>query len=157
MNFDIQFTAVVGMAADRAIGQGGTMPWHLPEDLKVFRKITTGHPILMGRKTYDSIGRPLPHRQNIVLSRQMDLSIEGAECIRSYAELESMELIDQEVMIIGGAAIYALLLPITSTLWVSEIEGEYEADTYFPDFKSQFPNRELIEQFEGFTLVKYTR
>lgn len=153
----VRFSAVVGMAADRAIGKDGTMPWHLPEDLKVFRQLTTGHPILMGRKTYDSIGRPLPKRQNIVLSRQSDLSYDGAQCITHPEQLFDMELMDEEVMVIGGAEIYSMMLPKIETLWVSEIEGEYEADTYFPSFAHEFPHREVVEQFEDFKLVKYTR
>ncbi|MFI3243366.1 MAG: dihydrofolate reductase [Akkermansia sp.] len=153
----IRFSAVVGMAADRAIGKDGTMPWHLPEDLKVFRQLTTGHPILMGRKTYDSIGRPLPKRQNIVLSRQADLAYEGAQCITDIKQLAAMELMDEEIMVIGGAEIYSMMLPQITTLWVSEIEGEFEADTYFPEFKHHFPHREEVEQFAGFKLIKYTR
>ncbi len=153
----IRFSAVVGMAADRAIGKDGTMPWHLPEDLKVFRQLTTGHPILMGRKTYDSIGRPLPKRQNIVLSRQSDLSYEGAQCITDIQQLAELELMDEEVMVIGGAEIYSMMLPQITTLWVSEIEGDFEADTYFPEFKHYFPHREEVEQYEGFKLIKYTR
>ncbi len=153
----ITFTAVVGMASDRAIGKDGTMPWYLPEDLKVFRQLTMGHPILMGRKTYESIGRPLPKRQNIVLSRQSGLQYSGVECISHINELQAMELMHEEIMVIGGAEIYALLLPQITTLWVSEIEGDYEADTYFPEFLNQLPNQEVMEQYEGFQLVKYTR
>ncbi len=153
----IRFSAVVGMAADRAIGKDGTMPWHLPEDLKVFRQLTTGHPILMGRKTYDSIGRPLPKRQNIVLSRQADLAYDGAQCITDIQQLAEMELMDEEIMVIGGAEIYSMMLPQITTLWVSEIEGAFEADTYFPEFRHHFPHREEVQQYEGFKLMKYTR
>lgn len=153
----LSFTLVVGMAADRAIGKDGTMPWHLPEDLKLFRRLTTGHPILMGRKTYESIGRPLPGRQNIVLSRQSNLQIEGVTCISSLDELEGLALQDEEVMVIGGAEIYALALPRVATMWVSEVEGDFDADTYFPPFENLFTKRMVMEQFEGFKLVRYCR
>ncbi len=154
---NLKISAVVAMAADRAIGKDGTMPWHLPEDLKLFRRLTTGHPILMGRKTYQSIGRPLPKRQNIVISRQEGLAIEGVDVISCPEQLESLELMDDELMVIGGAEIYALMLPLISTLWVSEVQGSFEADTYFPEFESYFSQRELVESFDGFVLVKYSR
>lgn len=153
----IRFSAVVAMAQDRAIGKDGSMPWHLPEDLKVFRTLTTGHPVVMGRKTYESIGRPLPKRQNIIITRQKDLAIEGCEVIHDIEELAKLDLMDLEVMIIGGSEIYALMLPHISTLWVSRVKGHFEADTYFPDFKGTFQHKELMESFDSFDLVRFTR
>lgn len=153
----IRFSAVVAMAKDRAIGKDGTMPWHLPDDLKVFRRLTTGHPIIMGRKTYQSIGRPLPKRQNIILTRQRGLVIEGCEVINDIAELEKLDLMDSEVMVIGGSEIYTLMLPRITTLWESQVKGNFEADTYFPDFKGVFAQAELVESFVDFDLVRHTR
>lgn len=155
----LRFTAVVAMASDRAIGLGGTMPWHLSDDLKLFKRLTMGHPVLMGRKTWESLGKwkPLPGRQNIVLTRDTSFEAEGAVVIHDVAELEGMELQDEEVMVIGGAQIYALMLPRLTTLHVSEVKGCYEADTYFPPFAHLFSQREELEQFEGFCHVCYTK
>lgn len=154
---NLRFTGVVAMAADRAIGLGGTMPWHLPGDLKLFKRLTMGHPILMGRKTWESLGRPLPGRQNIVLTRDADFRAEGATVIHDPAELQGMELMDEEVMVIGGAQIYALMLPQLSALHVSEVQGSYEADTYFPAFEHLLPQRTVQEAYEGFIHVLRTR
>lgn len=145
------------MAADRAIGLNGTMPWHLSDDLKLFKRLTMGHPILMGRKTWESLGRPLPGRQNIVLTRDKDFAAEGAVVIHDPAELGGMELQSDEVMVIGGAQIYALMLPQLSALHVSEVQGAFEADTYFPEFKPYFSRRTELEPHTGFTHVLYER
>ena len=155
----LHFTGVVAMAADRAIGLNGTMPWHLSDDLKLFKRLTMGHPVLMGRKTWESLGKwkPLPGRQNIVLTRDKDFAAEGALVIHDLAELGQVELQDEEVMVIGGAQIYALMLPQLSALHVSEVQGEFEADTYFPEFRSHFARRTELEHFEGFTHVLYEK
>lgn len=153
----LRFTGVVAMAADRAIGLNGTMPWHLSDDLKLFKRLTMGHPILMGRKTWESLGRPLPGRQNIVLTRDTAFAAEGAAVIHDPAELEGMELQSDEVMVIGGAQIYALMLPHLSALHVSEVQGSFEADTYFPEFKSHFSRRTELEPYTGFTHVLYEK
>ena len=151
------FTGVVAMAADRAIGLNNTMPWRLSEDLKLFKRLTMGHPILMGRKTWDSLGRPLPGRQNIVLTRSADFVAPGAIVIHDIAELDTLELQDSEVMVIGGAQIYKLMLPHMQGIYVSEVAGEWEADTWFPEFKEQFPIRKELEEFTGFVSTLYTR
>lgn len=155
---NIQFTAVVAMAQDRAIGFNGTMPWHLPEDLKCFRRLTTGHPILMGRKTYDSIGKkPLPNRQNIILTRDESFQAPGCIVIHSLEGIQKNELIDPEIMVIGGAQIYEMLLPHTQRIWVSLVKGEFQADTYFPAFEKLFPTKRFDTEYEGFALWEYTR
>lgn len=154
----IQFTSVVAMAQDRAIGLNGTMPWHLPEDLKCFRRLTTGHPVLMGRKTYDSIGKkPLPNRQNIILTRDENFQAPGCIVIHSLDQIEQIELMDTEIMVIGGAQVYETLLPYTTRIWVSLIEGDFQADTYFPSFEEFFLTRRFCTQYEGFALWEYTR
>lgn len=145
------------MAADRAIGLNGTMPWHLSDDLKLFKRLTMGHPILMGRKTWESLGRPLPGRQNIVLTRDTAFTAEGAVVIHDPAELCRLPLQDAEVMIIGGAQIYALFLPQMSALHVSEVQGEYAADTYFPEFRRYFATRTEQAAYNGFTHVLYRK
>lgn len=153
----VTYTAVVAMAADRAIGLNGTMPWHLKDDMKLFKRLTMGHPIVMGRKTWESLGRPLPGRQNIVLTRDTAYRAEGAEVIHAPEDLATMALQNPEVMIIGGAQIYALFLPLLDKLHVSEVQGTFAADTYFPDFAPHFTTRTPLEPYEGFTHVLYER
>ena len=145
------------MAADRAIGIRQSIPWRLPEDMKLFKSLTMGHPILMGRKTWESLGRPLPGRQNIVLTRDTSFTAEGATVIHSVDELAGLELMDREVMVIGGAQIYAHLLPKMQKLYVSEVQGEYAADTWFPEFANHFLRSTPVEQFDGFRLVLYEK
>lgn len=152
-----RFTGVVAMDAERAIGLRGGIPWRLPEDMRLFKRLTMGHPILMGRKTWESLGRPLPGRQNIVLTRDAAYRAEGALVVHDVAELELQELQDEEVMVIGGAQVYALLLPYMQKLCVSEVQGEHEADTWFPEFRHFFAERQVIAQYEGFTFVEYRR
>lgn len=145
------------MASDRAIGLNNTMPWRLPEDLKLFKRLTLNHPILMGRKTWQSLGRPLPGRQNIVLTRTRDFNAPGAHVIHNITELERLPLQDSEVMVIGGAQIYKLMLPHMAGIYVSEVHGEWPADTYFPPYEHIFPERRLIEHFDGFDSVLRSR
>lgn len=152
------FTGVVAMAVkDRAIGIRQSIPWRLSEDMKLFKRLTMGHPILMGRKTWESLGRPLSGRQNIVLTRDPSYTAEGAVVIQDVAQLEEMELQDAEVMVIGGAQIYELLMPQMNRLHVSEVQGEYEADTWFPPFEHLFPVRTVQEHFDGFDAVLYEK
>jgi len=151
------FIGVVAMAADRAIGLNNTMPWRLPDDLKLFKRLTLGHPILMGRKTWQSLGCPLPGRQNIVLTRSEDFEAPGASVIHDITELEHLELQHPDVMVIGGAQIYELMLPRMKEIYISEVHGNWQADTYFPPFEHLFPNRKLLEQFEGFDSVLRSR
>ena len=151
------YIGVVAMAADRAIGLNNAIPWKLSEDMKLFRRLTMGHPILMGRRTWESLGRALPGRQNIVLSRTPGYRAEGADVISRPEELSNLPLQHEEVMVIGGAGIYALMLPQMTKLYVSEVKGTYEADTWFPPFKGFFPRRTELEHFDGFNLVLYER
>ncbi|HEY8990640.1 MAG TPA: dihydrofolate reductase, partial [Luteolibacter sp.] len=102
--------AVVAMTADRVIGRDGTLPWHLPEDLQFFKRTTSGHPIVMGRKTFESIGKPLPKRRNIVLTRDPSWQAPGVEVIHSPAELLNLPDLGDTVFLIGGAEIYAAFL-----------------------------------------------
>ena len=151
------YTGIVAMDAQRAIGLRNGIPWHLPEDLKLFKRLTMGHPILMGRKTWESLGRPLPGRQNIVLTRESGYHAEGACIIHSISELENLELLHPEVMIIGGAQLYTTFLPLMDKLYVSELPGSHEADTYFPAFAQYFPHRKVLAEYEGFTSVLYEK
>ncbi len=148
-------TAIVAMADNRVIGRDGDLPWHLPEDLKFFKKTTSGHPIVMGRKTYDSIGRPLPKRTNIVLTRDTDWTADGVTVIHSPEELKTLALESDETFIIGGAEIYKAFLPHLNSLIVTHVHGDYEGDTQFPEFEHLFPQSEDIEKCEAFTIRRH--
>lgn len=152
------FTGIVAMDQSRAIGLDGSIPWHLPEDLRLFKRLTMGHPILMGRKTHDSLGRTLPGRQNIILTRDPDYrAADGALVIHSLADLQRLPLIHPEIMVIGGAQIYTLLLPLLSKLHVSLVHGTHRADTFFPPFESLFSSASSPEEYEGFSCRTYYR
>lgn len=153
----LRFTGVVAMDERRGIGLRGGIPWRLPEDMRLFKRLTMGHPLLMGRKTWESLGRPLPGRQNIVLTREASYEAPGAQVIHDVAQLEALELMDPEVMVIGGAQIYELMLPRMQKLCVSAVHGSYEADTRFPAFEGCFSRHRVQERFEGFDLVVWER
>jgi dihydrofolate reductase len=153
----VKLTAIVGMTPDRIIGRDGDLPWRLPEDLKFFKRTTSGHPIVMGRKTYDSIGKPLPKRQNIVLTRDPKWSADGVDVIHSPAELTTLDLQDPHVFIIGGAQIYATFLDQLDELLVSWVYENHEGDTLFPEFESQFGQYKIVEHYDAFEVRRYTR
>jgi dihydrofolate reductase len=125
---------VVAMTADRVIGKDGGMPWHIPEDLKHFRRMTMGHSIIMGRKTHQSIGRALPRRRNIVITRNPDAQFEGCDVAHSLDEAIVMARAggDDEPRIVGGGAIYELALPLATKLIVTEVGMTVDGDTHFP-------------------------
>lgn len=129
-------TIVVATDAQRGIGINNTLPWRLPEDLAHFKRTTTGHPVVMGRKTFDSIGRPLPNRRNIVVTRNPDWKHEGVEAAPSLDA--ALRLIgDVPACIIGGAQIYVEALPLTERLVVTEIEKTFNCDAFFPAIDPQ--------------------
>jgi len=122
------------MDRNRLIGNQDALPWKLPADMQWFRKQTMGKPILMGRKTFESIGKPLPKRQNIVLSRQTDLKIEGCSVVQSLDEAKATVPDANEIMVIGGAEIYKLLLPQADQLYITHIDESFEGDAWFPAY-----------------------
>ena len=126
---------VAAMAKNRVIGKDNDMPWHLPADLAHFKKVTLGKPIIMGRKTYESIGRPLPGRQNVVISRNADYKVEGCDTVTSIEA--AIELVKQhdEVMIIGGGFLYSQVLPLANKLYLTFIDLDVDGDTQFPEFE----------------------
>lgn len=125
---------IAGMDENRLIGQGNRLPWRLPADMKHFRRHTVGKPVLMGRKTFESIGKPLPKRTNILLTNNRDYRAEG--CIVTYSIGEALEAAGgcEELMVIGGASIYELFLPRADRLYLTCIHESFEGDTYFPVF-----------------------
>ena len=125
---------IVAHADNRIIGKNNEMPWHLPADLAYFKKITLGKPIIMGRKTYESIGRPLPGRQNIVISRDENYQAAGIDSVTSVEQAISLAGEVDEVMVIGGGAIYAHCLPFANRLYITHIKSNIEGDTQFPEY-----------------------
>lgn len=126
-------TIVVAVDAKHGIGVNNTLPWHLPEDLAHFKRATTGHPIIMGRKTFDSIGRPLPNRRNIVITRNPAWRHDGVDAVPSLDA--ALALVGATpACIIGGAQIFVEALPLTDTLVVTEIDKAFDCDTFFPPF-----------------------
>lgn len=127
-----KITIVVAIAQNKAIGKNNQLLWHLPADLKHFKEITSGHTIIMGRKTYDSIGKPLPNRRNIVITRQA-LQLPGCEVVPSLNAALALCQNETELYIIGGAQIYKEALPLTDTIYLTEVHQSFEADTFFPE------------------------
>ncbi len=123
---------IVAMDRNRVIGKDNRMPWRLPADLAYFRKVTLGHTVVMGRKTFESIGKPLDGRKNIVLTRDRQYTKEGCTVVHSVEEALKMIQDDKECFIIGGAEIYSAFLPYTQKLYITYIDHEFEGDTYFP-------------------------
>jgi dihydrofolate reductase len=128
-------TLIAACDLDRGIGYQGELPWHLPADLAYFKQKTLGKAILMGRKTYESIGRPLPGRRNLVLTRQF-MQISGVEIIHHLDELRSLEL--DELMVIGGAEVYQQCLPMASRILLTEVHTRVKADAFFPQLPPSF-------------------
>ena len=126
-------TFVVAAAANNAIGKDNQLLWHLPTDLKHFKTITSGHTIIMGRKTFDSMGKPLPNRRNIVITRNADLKIEGAEVTQSLDEALEKCTTEHEVFVIGGAEIYKAALEKTDRIYLTRVHKNFEGDAYFPE------------------------
>lgn len=134
---------IVAVAQNGTIGDKNALLWHISEDLRFFKRTTSGHPVIMGRKTYESLGRPLPNRTNVVISRTAE-HIEGCTIARSLEEAIAMFPADKEVFIIGGAQIYALALDVADRFYLTRVEHDYEGDTKFPEWdESQW---QLVEQ-----------
>lgn len=125
---------IAAMADNRIIGKENQMPWHLPADFMWFKKCTMGKPVIMGRKTYDSIGRALPGRRNIVVSRDANLSIEGVDTVTSLEEGIALVSDEIEVMVIGGGSFYSHCLPLATKLYLTFIDAEIDGDTQFPQW-----------------------
>ncbi|CAH0274705.1 Dihydrofolate reductase [Peribacillus sp. Bi96] len=124
---------IVAMDQNRVIGKNNQLPWHLPADLQYFKKVTMGHPIVMGRKTFESIGRVLPGRENVIVTRNQDFKAEGCVVLHDILQIKTYaDNSDQEVFVIGGAEIFKEILPVTDRLYITEIHETFEGDTFFP-------------------------
>ena len=131
----MKLSVIVAMAANRVIGHENRLPWHLPADLKHFKATTLGKPVVMGRRTWESIGRPLPGRTNIVITRDTAYTAEGCVVVHSLDEAIRAAGEVAEVMIIGGAELYRQALPQADTLYLTLIHGEFAGDTHFPQWR----------------------
>ena len=127
-------TLIAAMAENRVIGKDNQLIWHFPEDLKHFKQLTSGHHVIMGRKTFESVGRPLPNRTNIIITRQSDYKAEGCLIAHSIEEALAMVKDDEMPFIVGGAEIYKQALAFADGIELTIIHGEYEGDSYFPEF-----------------------
>lgn len=148
---------IAALAANRVIGRKGAVPWHIPEDMKRFKRLTEGHTVLMGRRTYETLRRPLPNRRNIIVTSR---GIEGVETYPSIAEALQVLQNDRDVYVIGGGQIFAQLLTSAAELRLTLVDQELEGDTYFPPYEHligsifRLANR---EEHEGFSFVDYVR
>ena len=124
---------IVAIAQNRVIGSDNKMLWHIPEDFAHFKKTTMGHPIIMGRKTWESLGRPLPGRKNVVITRQKDYEAEGAEIVSSLEEALKLLRDEPRVFVIGGGEVYRQAMPLADHMWVTIVGKNFEGDTTFPE------------------------
>ena len=127
-----QLALVVAMARNGVIGRGNALPWHLPDDLRHFKALTLGKPILMGRKTFAAIGRPLPGRDNLVLTREHEWRADGVSTVHSLDEALERAQRASELMVIGGAEVYRLTLPLAQRIYLTEVLADVQGDTFFP-------------------------
>jgi dihydrofolate reductase len=124
---------VVAAANNNVIGRDGELPWHLPDDLRQFKRLTTGKPLIMGRRTFESIGRPLPDRRNIVMTRAPDYAATGCEVVTSVSDALDLAGDDTEVMVIGGGQVYRDFLPRAERIYMTRVQAEIDGDTHFPE------------------------
>jgi dihydrofolate reductase len=150
------FKAIAAMSLNRVIGQGGKIPWHLPEDFKWFKKMTAGQVVVMGRKTFESIGQPLPNRTTIILSRG-NFSHPGARTAKDLSQIDWTDpaLAGREVFICGGAQVYAQTLAFCSDLYLTLVKRVVEGDVFLPPFEPQFQWVEEIMDCAEFKIVHY--
>jgi dihydrofolate reductase len=135
---------VVAMSRNRVIGRDNQLPWKLPADMAFFKRVTMGHPVIMGRRTYESIGKPLPGRQNIVVSGNAAYEAPGCSVVRSMEEAYRVAGDADDVSIIGGSSIFAASLPIADVIYLTEVDAEVEGDVFFPPFdRSDWQETEL--------------
>lgn len=149
------YKAIAAMAENRVIGDAGDIPWHLPEDFKWFKKTTMGEILVMGRKTYESIGRPLPGRETFVVSRQ-PREIKGVQNITDLQALDQIDT-DKTIWIAGGGEIYRQMLPRCEALYLTRVHRTVEGDATFPEFEEHFTLKDIVEKNDDFTIELWLR
>ncbi len=155
----MEIILIAAMAANRVIGRDGTIPWYIPAELLFFKKTTWGCPLIMGRVTYDSIGRPLPGRQNIVISRRSDFEIAGCDVVASLEEAIKMCSTAEKAFVIGGEQIFRQAMPLTDLIILTTLRREIEGDVFFPELPREFSlcsSREVDED-DPYTVELYQR
>ncbi|MBM4168682.1 MAG: dihydrofolate reductase [Ignavibacteria bacterium] len=148
---------IAAVAKNRVIGKAGKMPWHISEDLKRFKRLTMGHTLLMGRRTYESIGKPLEGRRNVVLSSR---PLSGVESYISLAEVLKNLASEEKIFVIGGGEIYRQILPLADEMHLTLIDREVEGDTYFPEYEHLIGTTFAVknaDKRDGYTFVDYVR
>lgn len=148
LRLNFMLTLIAAVSANNVIGNNGAIPWNIPQELQLFKRITTGHPVIMGRNTFESIGHELPGRQNIVLSHNGPYS-----SIKKAVQ----EIGGKDAFVIGGASVYAQMMPLCSEMRISHIKASYKGDTYFPAIDSSVWNIAEQTDFPFFTHIRYTR
>ena len=157
-----KISIIVAMSKNRVIGVKNSLPWHISEDLKRFKRLTTGYPIIMGRKTFESIGKPLPERRNIVISRNQNLKLQDVEVVKSIEDALKICSSENLIYIIGGEQIYNLAMPYANNIHLTEVNKEVEGDAFFPEFdKKEWKEiaRENSKDFidTSYSFVEYRR
>ncbi len=160
----MSLSLIVAMAQNRTIGVNNTLPWRCPEDMKHFKALTMGHHMIMGRKTFDSIGKPLPGRTTVVVTRNSDLEIEGCQIAHSLHAAIAACAGDDEIFIVGGAELYRQAIALVDTLYITEVQKDVDGDAHFPEFDReawQETSRVVAEQTTpqplNFHFVTYRR
>lgn len=155
---------IVAVDLENGIGKNNLLPWHLPADLKYFKLVTSGHPIIMGRKTFDSIGKVLPNRKNIIISRQADLEIPGAVVANSLKNSFELCKTEEKVFVIGGAEIFKQALPLADELYLTLIHHNFNADVFFPEINMDewieadcIRNEPDEKNVYPYSFIRYTR
>ena len=157
----MKISLIAAMASNRVIGQKGDIPWKIPGEQKMFKEITMGHTVIMGRKTYESLGRPLPGRTNIVVTRQTDYQASG--CVIAHdldGALASCSAEENEAFICGGGQLYHLALPMADKIYLTVLPGEIAGDTYFPEISEadfEITHSQLIDGEEPYSFLVYER
>ena len=148
---------IVAMSKNRVIGNNNTLIWHLPEDLRRFKELTTGNTIVMGRKTYESIGKPLPNRRSIIITRDTNYLVDGCEVVNSLEE--ALLLSNSDCFIIGGGEIYRQAIDIADRLYITTIDKEFEGDTTFPEIREWYESdcQEFSNDELSWSFIQYER
>ena len=148
---------IVAMDKNRVIGKNNQLPWHISDDLKNFKKLTSGNTVIMGRKTFESIGKALPNRNNVVISTSMQ-PVQGIDVCKSFEEgIMKAKSYGKDIFIIGGATVYEQAISFAERMYVSYVKGEYAGDAFFPEFDENEWHIEKKEEFPEFELVVYVR
>lgn len=160
----MSLSIIAAMGENRVIGSHNQLPWHLPADLRHFKQLTIGHTIVMGRKTYESINKPLPQRKNIILTQDKSFQAPGCEILHSVAEIYKLKQSPEEIFIIGGAKIYQLCLPYADRIYLTIIHHAFTGDTFFPEFNNaewyeESREKHAIDQENkyAYSFIKLTR